>query len=175
MLSKVLSKDACADCRFCCSFRRCSLWETPLFDEKTCEKLRENNDYGVKVDFQMKDAECSKGRYGQMQLEYKYQTDHAEEEAACEFLDPNRGCVLSEQDKPFDCKIWPLRIMKKDEELVIALTPTCPALGKTVSKEMKDLVCQGLGKQIYEYAMEHPFMIKEYREEFPVIMRFEKK
>ena len=39
MLSKVLKKSTCADCRFCCSFRRCSLWETPLFPKETMEKL----------------------------------------------------------------------------------------------------------------------------------------
>ena len=53
MLSKVLSKETCAKCRFCCSFRRCSLWETPLFPKNECEKLSKDNEYGVKSDFQM--------------------------------------------------------------------------------------------------------------------------
>ena len=48
MLSKVLKKSTCADCRFCCSFRRCSLWETPLFPKETMEKLEK--EYGIKVD-----------------------------------------------------------------------------------------------------------------------------
>ena len=39
MLSSVLSPGECAECRFCCSFRRQSLWETPLFDSETAEKL----------------------------------------------------------------------------------------------------------------------------------------
>ena len=52
MLSKVLSKETCAKCRFCCSFRRCSLWETPLFPKNECEKLSKDNEYGVKSDFQ---------------------------------------------------------------------------------------------------------------------------
>ena len=47
MLSKVLSKKSCADCRFCCSFRRCSLWETPLFPKEECEKLSHDNEYNV--------------------------------------------------------------------------------------------------------------------------------
>ena len=47
MLSKVLSKETCAKCRFCCSFRRCSLWETPLFPKNECEKLSKDNEYGV--------------------------------------------------------------------------------------------------------------------------------
>ena len=112
MLSKVLSKNTCADCKFCCSFRRCSLWETPLFSKETMDKL----------------------------------------------------------EKPFDCKIWPLRIMKKDYKVVISFTPTCPALGKLPSEDMKKLVNDGLGQTIYEYAKEHPYIIKEYKEGFPILM-----
>ena len=217
MLSSVLNKSTCAGCKFCCSFRRCSLWETPLFDEDSCRKLGQDNEYGVKADFKMSDmknqelsfinqinqldladgqtgkkesernAQSRKAvdrnagenkinpcgsRYGQMQLEYKYKTDDSEEEAACEFLDPQKGCILSNEDKPFDCKIWPLRIMNKDGKLVIALTPTCPALGERPSESMQRLVDDGLGQKMYEYALEHPFMIKEYHEGFPVLMTF---
>lgn len=106
---------------------------------------------------------------GQMKLEHKYKTDNQEEEAACDYLDVHKGCILSDEDKPFDCKIWPLRIMKKDDKLVIAFTPTCAALGKEPSVELKELVCGRLGDSIYEYARKHPFIIKDYKEGFPVI------
>ena len=85
-------------------------------------------------------------------------------------LDVHKGCILSDEDKPFDCKIWPLRIMRKDEKLVIAFTPTCAALGTTPSEDMVKLVKEGIGDKIYEYASEHPFIIKDYKEGFPVIM-----
>ena len=163
MLSKVLSKESCAECRFCCSFRRCSLWETPLFPKDECEKLSHANEYNVISEFRMYD-DC-----GQMKLEHKYKTDNQEEEAACDYLDVHKGCILSDEDKPFDCKIWPLRIMKKDDKLVIAFTPTCAALGKEPSVELKELVCGRLGDSIYEYARRHPFIIKDYKEGFPVI------
>ena len=55
MLSKVLSKESCAECRFCCSFRRCSLWETPLFPKDECEKLSHANEYNVISEFRMYD------------------------------------------------------------------------------------------------------------------------
>lgn len=171
MLSKVLEKSTCAECRFCCSFRRCSLWETPLFPMETVDKLSKDNEYNKKVDFVV----CGAGPFscGQMELTGKYQTEDAQEEAACEFLDPQRGCILSAADKPFDCKIWPLRIMKKDEALVIALTPTCPAISRQPLEVMQKLVEDGLGQQIYEYAKGHPFIIKDYKEGFPVLMQFE--
>ena len=51
--------------------------------------------------------------------------------------------------------------MKKDDKLVIAFTPTCAALGKEPSVELKELVCDRLGDSIYEYARRHPFIIKD--------------
>ena len=43
MLSKVLKKETCAECRFCCSFRRCSLWETPLFPKEVMDSLEKKS------------------------------------------------------------------------------------------------------------------------------------
>lgn len=169
MLSKVLEKSTCAACRFCCSFRRCSLWETPLFPKETMERLEQA---GSRVKFYKQ--QLSGKEYGQMDLTKKYQTQDSEEEAACEFLDSHTGCTLSEEDKPFDCKIWPLRIMRKKdstgEKYVIALTPTCPSINKVPLQDMENLVKEGLGQTIYEYAKKHPYIVKEYKQGFPVLM-----
>ena len=158
MLSSILSKSSCAACKFCCSFRRQSLWETPLFPPEVAEKLSEPNEYGVVGEF----------RDGQIILG-GYKTADPEEEVSCTFLDPHRGCILKPEDKPFDCSIWPLRIMNKDGELVIALTPTCPSIGAVPSQALVNLVKNGLGDKIFEYAKTHPEIIKEYREGFPII------
>ena len=160
MLSKILSKNSCAACKFCCSFRRQSLWETPLFPPEVVEKLSKPNEYGVVGEF----------RDGQIILG-GYRTDDPEEEVPCTFLDPHKGCILKPEDKPFDCSIWPLRIMDKDGELVIALTPTCPAIGATPRRELIELVKNGLGENIFEYAKTHPYIVKEYKEGFPVIQK----
>lgn len=161
MLSDVLSKKSCAECRFCCSFRRCSLWETPVFDDETVSKLSAPNEYGITAEF----------RGGRTVLDDKYRTDDPEEEVPCPFLDSKKGCVLSGKDKPFDCSIWPLRIMEKGRELVIAFTPTCSALGSEPSEKLKKLVCEdGLGEKIYDFAKTHGYIIKPYKDGFPVIM-----
>lgn len=170
MLSKVLDKSTCAECRFCCSFRRCSLWETPLFDMETVDRLlkKQNNEKSFVV------KKANGAEYGQMDLLYKYKTDDPQEEAPCDYLDPHRGCILDNKDKPFDCKIWPLRIMKMENgRLVIALTPTCPAINKQPLRVMKELVDDGLADVIYQYAKDHPFIIKEYHEGFPVLKEFD--
>ncbi len=159
MLSQILSKSSCAACKFCCSFRRQSLWETPLFPPEVIEKLSKPNEYGVVGEF----------RDGQIVLG-GYKTASPEEEVPCTFLDPQKGCILKPEDKPFDCSIWPLRIMRKDGELVIALTPTCPSVGAVPSQALVNLVKNGLGDKIFEYAKTHPYIIKEYREGFPIIL-----
>ena len=142
------------------------MWETPLFPMETVERLKTGT-----LEFREKEIEGVK--CGEMNLEYKYKTDDPEEEAACEFLDSRRGCVLSDENKPFDCKIWPLRIMRKEEKLVIALTPTCPAINEVGVKTMRELVEDGLGRTIYADAVSNPFIIKPYKEGFPVLMEIE--
>ena len=169
MLSSILSRSACANCKFCCSFRRQSLWETPLFSLEVVEKLNQPNEYGIMGEFAA--AETPQGPCaGRLILEDKYRTDDPEEEVPCTFLDPQKGCILKGEDKPFDCSIWPLRVMRKEGELVIALTPTCPAIGVAPSSKLSELVKSGLGEKILEYAQVHPYIVKEYREGFPVLM-----
>jgi hypothetical protein len=99
-----------------------------------------------------------------------YKTDDPEEEVPCTFLDPHKGCILKPEDKPFDCSIWPLRIMRKDGGLVIALTPICPSVGAVPSQALVNLVKNGLGDKFFEYAKAHPYIIKEYREGFLIIL-----
>jgi len=170
MLSKILSKGSCAACKFCCSFRRQSLWETPLFPPEVAAKLSRENEYGVVGEFApIQDAREVQNAY-RLVLENNYRTDDPEEEVPCTFLDPQKGCILKGEDKPFDCSIWPLRIMNKDGKLVIALTPTCSAIGAEPSKALVELVQNGLGEKIFEYAKSHPYIIKEYKEGFPIIL-----
>lgn len=159
MLSEILSKKTCAKCKFCCSFRRKSLWETPLFSDEAMQKLSQPNEYGVVANF----------RDRRTQLENLYRTEDPEEEVPCTFLDPQQGCILKGEDKPFDCSIWPLRVMDKDGKLVIALTPTCPSIGAEPSEKLIKIVANGLGQKIFEYAKKNPYIVKQYRDNYPII------
>ena len=167
MLSKVLSKESCANCRFCCSFRRQSLWELPRLPLGFTEKYKTDTDGNpIKYEF---GEDRGKG-FAVTDLTGKYKTDDPEEEVKCPFLDEKRGCILPSDDKPFDCSIWPLRYMEMpDGKKCVALTPTCPEINKVPVERMKELTDEGLGGKIAEYAGSHPYMIKEYREGFPVL------
>ena len=159
MLTPILAKSTCATCKFCCSFRRQSLWETPLFAAADLPKLqalypsakfRPAGASGTSFTFDISDA---------------YHTQDPEEEALCPFLDPDRGCTLPPELKPFDCKIWPLRAVRQPDNTVkVALTPTCPAINKVPLEQVKELASAGLGQQILDYAAKNPDIIKEYSE-----------
>lgn len=161
MLSKILSKKTCAKCKFCCSFRKCSLWETPLFRKDAVEKLRKICNFEM---LQINDESC--GKYNLLD---KYHTNNPEEEVPCPFLKDEVGCILSEEYKPFDCKIWPLRIMRKSGSVVIALTPTCPTINRLNIEIVRNLVNTELRTTILQYAEKHPMIIKNYKEGFIVL------
>ena len=104
MLSKILKKSDCAACRFCCSFRRQSLWETPVFDAESVEKLRKLYPHAK---FRNEGTESFT-----FDISDQYKTSRSEEEAPCPFLDAEKGCVLPPELKPFDCSIWPFRAVR---------------------------------------------------------------
>lgn len=158
MLSSVLSRSDCADCRFCCSFRRKSLWETPLFDEDTVGKLR-----SLYPDAHFK----PRGDAFTIDIDDQYRTDDSEEEALCPFN--KNGCILGADLKPFDCCIWPLRVMRYNGGLAICLTPTCPVISGKPLSVMQELTDGEVGNKIAAYAELHPFIIKDYKEGFPVL------
>ena len=165
MLSGLLNKNDCASCRFCCSFRRTSLWEVPIFTKENIDAI--NADTLLNSDAllitEKEGLTCAV-----YDLAGDYKTDDPNEEVPCPYLG-EKGCVLSEDEKPFDCKIWTLHVMNKDNEIVIALTPTCPIINKTDFETVKKYVDDNLGNLIIGYAKDHPYLIKEYHPDFPVL------
>ncbi len=161
MLSSILKKSDCAACKFCCSFRRQSLWESPVFDSNTVEKLRH-------LYPNVKFRKVGKSSFT-FDISDQYKSSDSEEEAACPFLDSQNGCILPPELKPFDCSIWPFRAVKKesnssDTPLAVALTPTCPAINKVPREKIKELLDSGLRKKILDYAESHPDIIKDSSE-----------
>lgn len=152
----ILSAEDCAKCEFCCSFRRQSLVFTPFFEK---EKVDEIHTLFPEVRFKTREN----GKLT-IDIDHMYRTDDSEEEALCPF---NKvGCILPEHLKPFDCKLWPFRIMRKRDGngLVLALAPTCPRIRKDSPEFRK--VAESAAKEAAEYAKVHPEIIIEYSDEF---------
>lgn len=159
MLSEILSQETCGKCRFCCSFRRKSLWEVPLFPPR----------YTERPDFQqdtVQGAACAR-----MNLIDRYQTDDPEEEVPCLFLHRPEGCTLLPEEKPMECKLWPIRVMKTDDgALVLALSPSCPAVRQIPIDKVQTLA-SSFASEVWDYADANPYMIKPFVQGYPVLVR----
>ena len=154
MLSSILKKSDCAVCKFCCSFRRQSLWETPIFSNELAEKLK-----ALYPEARFRPTGSNSMT---IDLSSSYSTDDPNEEAPCPFLDKTNGCCLPPELKPFDCSIWPFRaVSTKEKTISVALTPTCPAINKVPREKITGLLKSGLGQKIIDYAKTHPDIIKE--------------
>jgi len=167
MLSAVLSKEKCAECRFCCSFRRQSLWELPRLPLDFVSKYP--TDYkGEPVRYHI--ITSGQETFALTVMEDKYRTDDPEEEVPCPFLNPQVGCILPLEDKPLDCKAWPLRYMRMpDGSKKVCLTPTCPHINGIDITVMRQNTKQIWKDKIARYAEAHPYIITAYREGFIVL------
>ncbi len=155
MIGKLLSKEECAKCQICCSFDSTDLWETPVVTPEL--KIRILDDY-PEMKF------ITKGESFLFRMEKEPDADLY----YCSVLDHKKGCVLGDE-KPFDCKIWPFRIMDFEGKRVITLSPVCPV----VKTRPLDEICQvakELAPMIYAEADKNPDIVKKYLPNYPVII-----
>lgn len=155
MLKKILKGSDCASCRICCVFDRYDLWETPLIDEKLYEKIRSEfpeTEFVSKGDARlMKMSEDADGLY------------------YCPMLDRSSGCRLGDE-KPFDCRIWPYRIMELGGKQVISIASICPSMfNKPLSELTGFLDESGLAEEIFRYADSFPEAVKPYEAGYPIL------
>lgn len=156
MLSKLLSKDECANCRICCTFDDDDIWETPVIYNDLAEKTSAY--VGIKL--------LDKGSYKLFSLSKK----EGDELYYCTALDKQKGCRLSKETKPFDCKIWPFRVMKLKglDRLVITLSPVCPVV-KTKPLESILQTLDKIKDEIFKEAEAYPFIVKDYIDGYPIL------
>lgn len=154
MLKEILSPKTCAKCRLCCSFDRDDSWENPVISEKTAEIVKE---------------QCKKGEllpYGEKSYRFAL-SFNGEGLAYCPAL-TEKGCSLDDNAKPFDCKIWPYRVMRKGDKLVIVLSPVCESMTAMDFSKTKAFG-EKIAKEIFMQAEENPDIIKEYIEGYPIV------
>lgn len=156
MIKKILSGKTCAECRMCCIFDRYDIWETPVFDEETKNRVIEFN------------PEAKFAKYGRNYvLDAGKITDG--QIYSCPALTEN-GCILGD-NKPFDCKIWPFRIMNLDGQRVIAVSSLCSEVYGQSHGKLNDFLENGLAERIFAYADENPETVKSYYDNYTVIFK----
>lgn len=154
MLKEILNKSTCAECRMCCIFDRYDIWETPVFNEETKNKVLEFNpcaEFAKVGDSYMLNA----GKLAEGDL------------FICPALTEN-GCILGDE-KPFDCRIYPFRIMEQDGRRVIAVSMLCEAVHGQSHEKLKNFLNNGLAEKIFAYADENPQTVKPYYDNYTVI------
>lgn len=161
MLTEILSRSRCAECRVCCVFDETDAWEMPLITPELAERLNTGYpDIKLKQAFENSSCKVTVPEFNEKGL------------FTCPLL-TEKGCALGEQ-KPFDCRIWPFRVMKKGGLLLLTLSPVCEAVsGLTVSR-----ICEFVPKiapKIFEEAEKNPETVKDYIEGYPVFAIKERK
>lgn len=157
MLKKILSNSTCAQCQLCCVFDRYDIWETPLF---TPEQKAHVLEIAPEAEFAKKGSgfvlNC--GAITNDQL------------FSCPALS-DHGCTLG-SDKPFDCQIWPFRIMNCDGELVIAVSSLCTAVYEQSHDFLKNYLTEsGLAERIFSYGEKFPEAVHPLYDNYTILLR----
>lgn len=154
MLTEILSRQTCANCQVCCFFDKTDCWEMPLFTPPTAEIVE--RDYpNVKLTKLNDKATC------------KMLSPEFDSEGLCRCpLLTDKGCALGEQ-KPFDCRIWPFRVMKKGDLLLLTLSPVCESVSSLPAAKISEFSAK-IAPRIFEEAEKYPELVKDYIEGYPV-------
>lgn len=149
MLHTILSGETCAGCQNCCVFAEQSAWELPTFPAEAAARLKDNPAYRLTEE------------NGRFRIALPYDDTHAAQ--PCPFLNPNAGCTLPETEKPFACKLWPVRLMRDDDgQLRLALYQGCPGIPADAHEALDRLLEDGLRTRIFEEAARDPSLILPY-------------
>lgn len=155
MLKNILSGSDCASCRICCIFDKYDIWETPMLDDTLKNLIAERF------------PEISFVKKGDGWIFRMEETD--DELYYCPMLDQNTGCRLGD-DKPFDCKIWPYRIMSLGGKRVISMASICPTMySKPLCDLCEELDRNGLAEKIFAQADIQPEIVKPYENGYPIL------
>ena len=154
MLSKILSSKECASCRNCCIFHEESRWEAPVASGEQAEKIKKalHNDQAVSL---------SHNRYLLQTVQRDSIPYDGAEPYRCAALDETSGCRLASDEKPFDCSLWPLRIMRKNNKLFITIAKGCSSVDDAFIQKVKLLLQEGLQQKILNEINKNPDIIKE--------------
>lgn len=158
MLTHLFTPEQCAQCKLCCNFHRSSAWETPALDAALVASLQHA---GVPLE-QRADGSCS--------FRLTFHTTLPEETANCPMLDTRSGCTLPREQRPFECRIWPLRLMRTHSgHLALGLYAHCPALTPPVRSALVREATSTLLPVLLEQAKRFPLIIRPIDPAYTII------
>lgn len=149
MLTQFFTPQQCAECKLCCNFRRSSAWETPALPPALAKQLAA---VGVPLESRA-DGSCS--------FRLTYHSSDPAESANCPMLDTCCGCTLPRDSRPFECRIWPLRLMRTESSaLILGLYRGCPALTPSVRSRIIAYATGPLLPTLLHHAELYPLSVR---------------
>ena len=154
MLRKILSPETCAACRLCCGFDCTDTWEFPVLPQETVEAM-----HRMGVSPKLVPA-------GEEQT-FAAPPLRGEELFFCPIL-CETGCTMG-SEKPFDCKVWPFRMMRDlTGNVRVAVAGYCPGMERYTDEQLETFLAEeGLGKLLLAKTdlllLDEPTYSKEYR------------
>ena len=73
-------------------------------------------------------------------------------------------------EKPFDCRIWPFRIMDVAGRQAITIAPICDAMMQQPIGTLLQFLKEELADYIFEYADFHPDVVQPYDDMYPILL-----
>lgn len=156
MLENILCSKDCAACQICCKFEPDELIDAPTFSKEEMLKAIAKKDGIVFI---------KRGNVYQIVLEpwrKKY---------ICPLL-THVGCMLN-NERPFDCKLWPFYVMKKDEKYVVTITEDCPIVRKKSRETINSCIDNAFLDQCRRIISKYPEMITDYNRNMKILYEFD--
>lgn len=157
MLSELISREDCANCRICCKFEPDELIDAPTFTKEQMQYIKNNINKDIKF--------ANIDDIYQIEL-VKYKSKYK-----CPLLS-EKGCMLPNKYRPFDCESWPFYVMKKNDKYVITKSNDCPIFNKIDNKVLIDFIEQKFLNIAKEIVKDSPSMVTEYNRELNILYEF---
>ena len=155
MLNELISREDCANCKICCKFEPDELIDAPTFTKEQMQYIKNNINKDLKF---TKIDDIYK-------IEYK-------SKYKCPLLS-EKGCMLPNKYRPFDCESWPFYVMKKDEKFVITKSNDCPIFARIDNKILTNFIKEKFLKRAKKIVKENPSMITEYNRGLDILYEFD--
>lgn len=109
---------------------------------------------------------------GAVTFRLDYKTGNPDEVCNCPMLDSSKGCMLPRELRPFECRVWPIRVMRDvDGSLVIACYKYCTALLPDVRAKLHAYATGELLSVLLHFAQENPKSVRMLDETYHIIWR----
>lgn len=158
MLNELISREDCANCRICCKFEPDELIDAPVFNKEQMEYIKNNINSEIKFN----------DKNGLYQIELI----NYENKYKCPLLS-DKGCLLPNEYRPFDCESWPFYVMKKDNKFVITKSNDCPIFNRIDDSKLVSYIENKFLLIAKEIALTSPELVTDYNRDLKILYTFD--